>query len=82
MGQSGSRRIDGVRLAGRSRDIGPLGQPGSGLVGRDDLSELVVKARKGRAVYEISREELTIWTFPVKGGARITDDPGFEAEIP
>jgi len=59
-----------------------LGQPGSGLVGRDDISELVVEARKSRAVDEISREDLTIRTFSVEGGARITDDPGFEPEIP
>ena len=41
-----------------------------------------VEAREGRAVDEISREDLTIRTFSVEGGARITDDPGFEPEIP
>jgi len=58
-----------------------LGQPGSGLVGRDDLSELSVEARKGRAMDEISREDFPIRTFSVKGGARIAYEPGFEPEI-
>jgi len=32
-------------------------------------------------VHEISRESLAIRTFSVEGGARITDEPGFEPEI-